>query len=72
LQDWSLGNKTTPENRKRSGIVDWDHLRDKDSERVCSQINAVIEFVNKKTAQDKQDRLALVPRRGESNEQKKR
>ncbi|MFN5187905.1 MAG: potassium channel family protein [Planctomycetota bacterium] len=72
LQDWSLGNETTPENRKRSGIVDWDHLRDKDSERVCSQINAVIEFVNKKTAQDKQDRLALVPRRGESNEQKKR
>ena len=71
LQDWSLGNKTTPENRKRSGIVDWDHLRDKDSERVCSQINAVIEFVNKKTAQDKQDRLALVPRRGESNEQNK-
>jgi hypothetical protein len=72
LQDWSLGNKSKPENRKRSGIVDWDHLRDKDSERVCSQINAVIEFVNKKTAQDKQDRLALVPRRGESNEQKKR
>ena len=68
LQDWSLGNKKTPENCKRSGMVDWDNLMKKDLETVYTLIQSIIEFIYSKARENQSDTLKLVSRQGESNE----